>query len=157
MVRGRGRSDAAVSEVLGIALMVVLAATMAGALFFKLGIGAADPEAPVTVTLKSDGPPAANTKQLSVSAVSGKVPWADVALTLDGVPLAYDSSLSGNARFCLKIEDAACLATHEWDANATAVEAGQIIRVRDSALEGKTIRVVHVPSGGILGIIPVGN
>lgn len=152
------RQDAAVSEVLGVALMVGVAATLAGVMFVWHGIGQPPPEAPLSLGVKSDGPLSANAKQFIITNVSTPVTWAELGLALDqSGELSYDSGLSGNARYCIKLDGATCVETGDWDPETTTVKPGQIIRVRDMSLAGQKLEVTHLESGGLVATAAVGS
>lgn len=158
MVLAGGRRDEGVSETIGIVLMVGLVAAMAGVLFLWIGIGQGPEEAPVTLGMKADGNIVSNTKQFLVTSVPSTIKWSELGFDINGKRLQYDPALTGNARFCVKVENDVCATATEWeDAQDTAIKSGQILRVRDPQLQGGTLKIIHLESNTIVAAIPVGD
>lgn len=152
---GSRRPDEAVSEVVGIVLMIVVSVLMAAVLFFWVGIGDEPPDAPLAAVLKLDGPLASSTQQIVVVSVSTPIAWSDIRIEIDGSPFTYESALGAQRTFCVKDETESCIATADWDPTTAMLEAGQLIRLRDSRITDAPVRIIHTESNGVIASLTV--
>lgn len=151
MRRPRHASDSAISEVVGIVLMIALASLMAGILYFSADIGDSDGgAAPIEMTLVEGDDIRGNTKVLIVGSVSPGVNWSDVRVELNGRRLTYDAELAGDKTFCVGVATDVCTITNSWKPERTLVTGGQTLRVHASGLDGQTLRIMHVKTSTVV-------
>lgn len=148
------RRDDAISEVIGVVLMIGLAVTLAGILFFWVGFGDEMGEAPIAIGLNAEKPPFSDKITYVVSAVSAPTNWSDISLQLDGRKLTYDDTLTGAAKFCVVRGGDSCVPALSWNGRLQ-LEAGQLIRLRDDSLEGREFTIVHLKSNGLAARLTV--
>ena len=153
----RSSNDDAVSDTLGVVLMVAMSVAMAGGMYvWVFGIGG-PATAPAALGLASDGPlSSTGTKTFTVASVQADILWNDLVLKVDGETLAYDPGLTGSNKFCVATTTSACLPTATWEASATPVKAGHILRIHDLDLGGKSLQVIDERGGAMILSIPLG-
>ena len=141
-----------IAVILMVAITVVLAATV---YVWVSGFGSNSSTAAKSVSMTSAGPVASNTKSYVIAAAVSGMKWSDVALTLNGAPMTYDSALGSAATYCVATAGSACVATGSWTPS-TLVMAGQTIQVHDTALTGKTLRVLDSAANAVMMTLVVG-
>lgn len=148
----RARRDDAVSDTLGVVLMVAMSVAMAGALYvwvFGAGSFGSDPPA---LSLTADGAYSATTgnKAYTVAAVAGDHAWNDLLFKLEGRLLTYDDALAGDLKFCVALDGPTCVAAGAWNSALTLVAAGHTLHVHDPDAAGKPLQVIDAKTGIML-------
>ena len=150
--------DRAVSDTLGVVLMVAISVAMAGGLYvYVFGFGTAA-EAPAALGLTSArGISPTGTKAYTVSSAQTDVLWSDLVFQVDGQRLTYDDALAGGHKFCVATESSACVDDATWAASATPVQAGHTLYVHDSDLVDRNLQVIDSKSGVMVLMVPLGG
>ena len=150
--------DHAVSDTLGVVLMVAISVAMAGGLYvYVFGFGT-QAEAPAALGLTSArGISPTGTKTYTVSSAQSDVLWNDLVLQVDGKRLAYDDALAGGLKFCVATGSGSCLDDATWAASATPVQAGHTLYVHDSDLVDRNLQVIDAQSGVMVLMLPLGG
>lgn len=157
LARMLGR-DAAVSDTLGVVLMVAITGAMtAGMYVWVFGLGPEEPEGPTFTLTSASGIRAGGDKLLTVETVDGDVFWNELVLKIDGRSMSYDERLAGGAKFCVATSGEACIKSDAWHESATLVQPGQTLRIHDRELVGKTLQVTHAQTGATLLTLPIGG
>lgn len=153
----RSLDDRAVSDTIGVVLMVAISVAMAGGMYvWVFGFGTPG-QPPPALGLTSSSPISnAGTKTFTVSSVQTDVLWNDLILKVDGASFAYDDGLGGSRKFCVAAESGTCIPDAAWQASATPVRAGHTLYVHDMDLVGKSLQVIDGPSGTMVLSIPIG-
>lgn len=150
--------DRAVSDTLGVVLMVAVTFAMAAGLYvwvFGAGLPAGEPPAALSLApAKASGE---RVRAWTVAGVSQEMAWSDLSLRLDGKELKYDGKLVGGGKFCVATETADCLPTERWTDALVPLQAGHTLRIHDTDLAGKTLEVVDKASGTLVLRVPLGG
>lgn len=150
------RRDEGVSPVIAVILMVAITVVLSATVYVWVsGFGAQNSTRQKTIGLISSAPLSGNTKLYSVSSAAAGMKWSDVRFTLNGRTLAYDSTLTGTAKYCVATTGSSCVATASWNP-ASAVQAGQTITLADTSLNGETLRVVDAEANAVILTLVVG-
>lgn len=153
----RLREDRAVSDTLGVVLMVAISVAMAGGMYvWVFGFGTPGAAPPAFGLTSAGGISNAGTKTFTVSSVQADVLWNDLILKVDGASLTYDDGLGGARKFCVATDGTTCMDDGTWQASATPVRAGHTLYVHDADLSGKNLQVIDGPSGTMVMSIPLG-
>ena len=145
--------DDAVSPVIAVILMVAITVVLAATVYVWVsGFGAQSGTPAKTMSLSSAGAlSGTNNKTYSVASATSGMKWTDVTFTLDGTTMAYDTALS-TGEFCVASTGTACDAALPTG----VISAGQIITIYNTALSGKTFRVLDSQANSVILTLVVG-
>lgn len=133
------------SNTLAVVLLMVVASTCTGAVYF-FSLTHAHGEAPPTLVFeKIDDPQASDDLAFRVVNASENVTWTKVSVAIDGKGLTYDDILSNPYRFCLSLEGGTCLSDSRFASTPQVVAVGQIIRIHAPNAETKPVTVTYAP------------
>lgn len=150
------RDDKAVSDTVGVVLMVVIAVVMAGIVYFWVGFKGSGAAAVPELALKQRDQANGGRSAFDVTSISGAAKWSDIVITIDGSKATYDGTLSGSAKFCVvEVGGTACVPTDTWKPD-TPIQAGQVLFFHDPSLDfGSKVNVIHAPSNAALDTIKI--